>query len=351
MSGFGLDNLPYGVVDGRCVVALRRSRARAGRCARAAAGLRRPDAQPVPRARPRRRGRPCASGLTAVLEAGNADLLPLGEPQLPVAIGDYVDFYSSLEHATNVGRLFRPDGDPLLPNWRHLPIGYHGRAGSIVVSGTPIARPHGLRPAFGPTEELDFELELGFITGPGKPLGTPIAARGPRARLRLRARQRLERARPAALGVPAARPVPGQVVRDVDLGLDRRRWPRSSRTSSRRARRTPSRCPYLRTEGDWALDVALEVELNGEVISRDERARALLDVPAAARPRDRQRRRRAPRRPVRLAARSPARARQRGLAARARAAVPGRRRHGRAARHRGHASTFGEVRGTIVSGR
>ena len=66
--------------------------------------------------------------------------------RLPVAIGDYVDFYSSLEHATNVGRIFRPDAEPLPPNWRHLPIGYHGRAGSVVVSGTPVRRPYGQLP-------------------------------------------------------------------------------------------------------------------------------------------------------------------------------------------------------------
>ncbi len=86
-------------------------------------------------------------------------LVPLDEltMQLPVAVGDYVDFYSSLHHATNLGRLFRPDGEALLPNWRHLPIGYHGRSGTIVADGTDIARPSGLRlvdgePRYGPTE-------------------------------------------------------------------------------------------------------------------------------------------------------------------------------------------------------
>jgi fumarylacetoacetase len=98
---------------------------------------------------------------------------------LPIDVGDYVDFYSSEHHAENVGRMFRPDGDPLTPNWKHLPIGYHGRAGTVVVSGTPIHRPHGQRrgpdgPLFGATEKLDFELEVGFITGHGPELGTPI---------------------------------------------------------------------------------------------------------------------------------------------------------------------------------
>jgi fumarylacetoacetase len=104
--------------------------------------------------------------------------------QLPCAIGDYVDFYSSLEHATNLGRLFRPDGDPLLPNWRWIPIGYHGRSATIVVDGTPIARPRGQRkaasadaPAFGPSTMLDIELEVGFFTGVPNAPGRPIAVR------------------------------------------------------------------------------------------------------------------------------------------------------------------------------
>jgi fumarylacetoacetase len=86
---------------------------------------------------------------------------------LPFAVADYVDFSASLEHATNLGRLFRPDGDALLPNWRHLPVGYHGRAGTIVVSGSEIRRPAGvLGPGeFGPTRELDVEVELGFVVG------------------------------------------------------------------------------------------------------------------------------------------------------------------------------------------
>ena len=100
---------------------------------------------------------------------------------LPVAVGDYVDFYSSLEHATNLGRLFRPDGDPLLPNWRWMPIGYHGRSASLVIDNTPVPRPSGQRkpkdasiPTFGPTKMLDIELEVGFIVGRGNAFRTPI---------------------------------------------------------------------------------------------------------------------------------------------------------------------------------
>ena len=102
---------------------------------------------------------------------------------LPFAVGDYVDFYSSIEHATNLGRILRPDGEPLLPNWRHLPVGYHGRAGTVVVSGTAVRRPWGQTkdaaaelPSFGPSRMLDYELEVGFVTGTGPPLATPIPA-------------------------------------------------------------------------------------------------------------------------------------------------------------------------------
>jgi fumarylacetoacetase len=103
-------------------------------------------------------------------------------PRLPFAVADYVDFYSSLEHATNLGRLFRPDQDPLLPNWRWLPVGYHGRAGSVVVSGTDVVRPNGQRkapdedaPRFGPSRRLDFELEIGFVVGVGSELGETVS--------------------------------------------------------------------------------------------------------------------------------------------------------------------------------
>jgi fumarylacetoacetase len=99
---------------------------------------------------------------------------------LPATIGDYTDFYAGLHHAENVGRLFRPD-KPLLPNYKHVPIGYHGRASSVRPSGTQVIRPHGQRrhsgqdlPSFGPCERLDYELELGIWIGSGNPLGTPI---------------------------------------------------------------------------------------------------------------------------------------------------------------------------------
>ncbi|MFL5342759.1 MAG: fumarylacetoacetase [Gemmataceae bacterium] len=113
------------------------------------------------------------------LEAGAASrrLHPQAacELLLPAAVGDYTDFYASIHHATNVGRLFRPD-NPLLPNYRHVPIAYHGRSSSLVVSGTAVRRPHGQlgEGRFGPTAELDYEVELGALLGPGNSPGQPI---------------------------------------------------------------------------------------------------------------------------------------------------------------------------------
>lgn len=108
---------------------------------------------------------------------GQADV----EMLLPARIGNYTDFYSSKEHATNVGTMFRDASNPLLPNWVHIPVGYHGRASSIVVSGVDVRRPMGQTkadeadaPSFGPSRLLDFELEVGFFTGPGNELGSRI---------------------------------------------------------------------------------------------------------------------------------------------------------------------------------
>ena len=114
-------------------------------------------------------------------------LVPVGDVtlHLPVEVADYVDFYASLDHASNVGRIFRPDQEPLLPNWRHLPVGYHGRAGTVVPSGTPVVRPCGQRkapaeesPAYGPSRRLDIEAELGFVVGAGTALGDRVPVAG-----------------------------------------------------------------------------------------------------------------------------------------------------------------------------
>jgi fumarylacetoacetase len=99
--------------------------------------------------------------------------------RLPFTVMDYVDFYASENHASNVGRIFRPDGEALTANWKHMPIGYHGRAGTVVVSGSDLLRPSGqLRgedgPRFGPTERLDFEAEVGFVVGRGSEPGKPV---------------------------------------------------------------------------------------------------------------------------------------------------------------------------------
>ena len=110
-----------------------------------------------------------------VLTASSVEML------LPIKVGDYTDFYSSREHATNVGTMFRDPNNALLPNWLHIPVGYHGRASSIIVSGQEVRRPKGQQrpkddepPVFGPSKQLDFELEMAFVTFEGKPLGESI---------------------------------------------------------------------------------------------------------------------------------------------------------------------------------
>lgn len=101
---------------------------------------------------------------------------------LPFCVADYVDFYASENHATNLGRIFRPDSEPLTPNWKHMPIGYHGRSGTVIASGTPVVRPSGQRRSavdgtvsVGPSAKLDFEAELGFVVGTPSSLGNPVA--------------------------------------------------------------------------------------------------------------------------------------------------------------------------------
>ena len=101
---------------------------------------------------------------------------------LPFEVADYVDFYASEHHASNVGKLFRPDAEPLLPNWKHLPVGYHGRAGTVVASGTDIVRPSGQRkapaddaPTYGPSQRLDIEVELGYVVGSPSSLGSRVS--------------------------------------------------------------------------------------------------------------------------------------------------------------------------------
>ena len=182
--------------------------------------------------------------LVSLVEQGHPPTRPLGEVDLhlPIEVGDYVDFYASADHASNVGRIFRPEQAPLLPNWKHLPVGYHGRSGTVVASGTDIVRPHGQRklpsdesPVFGPSTRLDIETELGFVVGTGTALGDRVST-GAFAdhTFGVLGRQRLVRARHPGLGVRAARPVPRQVVRHHDLPLGH---------PARRARRCLGRPP------------------------------------------------------------------------------------------------------------
>ncbi|MFF9849726.1 fumarylacetoacetase [Streptomyces litmocidini] len=197
---FGPHNLPYGVFSTADEPGRRRLGVRigghvldAGAAAHAlgspyAALLAQPSLNPL-LAAGRTAWRDVRRALTAwvTVPAHRADIEPLLHPldavtlHLPYEVADYVDFYASEHHATNVGRIFRPDGDALTPNWKHLPIGYHGRAGTVVVSGTDVVRPCGQRkapsdpaPVFGPSVKLDIEAEVGFLVGTPSELGRPV---------------------------------------------------------------------------------------------------------------------------------------------------------------------------------
>ncbi|MFB6630097.1 fumarylacetoacetase [Streptomyces sp. NPDC056362] len=197
---FGPHNLPYGVFSTPDEPGRRRLGVRvgghvldAGAAAHAlgspyASLLAQPSLNPL-LAAGRTAWRDVRRALTAwvTVPAHRADIEPLLHPldavtlHLPYEVADYVDFYASEHHATNVGRIFRPDGDALTPNWKHLPIGYHGRAGTVVVSGTDVVRPSGQRkapsdpaPVFGPSVKLDIEAEVGFLVGTPSELGKPV---------------------------------------------------------------------------------------------------------------------------------------------------------------------------------
>lgn len=194
---------------------------------------------------------------------------------LPFAVADYVDYYSSLHHAQNVGRMFRPDDEPLKPNWRHLPVGYHGRSGTVVVSGTPVVRPRGqtkapdaAAPSFGPSRRLDIEAEVGFVVGVPTRMGEPVA---------------VDALADHVFGVVlcndwSARDI--QAWEYVPLGpylgksfaTSISAWvvPLAALEAARvpQPEQDPAPLPYLQGSQPWGLDLELQVRLNDTVISR-----------------------------------------------------------------------------------
>ncbi|MGP3967124.1 fumarylacetoacetase [Streptomyces sp. 6N223] len=219
-----------------------------------------------------------------LVEPGGGDLAPellvpraAARMRLPFAVADYVDFYASEHHAANLGRILRPGTDPLTPNWRHMPIGYHGRAGTVVVSGTPVTRPCGqLRAAdgsvaYGPSRRLDFEAELGFVVGtpsaPGRPV--PLAEAGRHLFGVCLVNDW------SARDIQAWEYVPLGPFLGKSFATSISPWvvPLAALESARvpPPPRDPRPLPYLDDAGaepPWGLDIRLEVALNGHVVSR-----------------------------------------------------------------------------------
>jgi len=207
-------------------------------------------------------------------------LVPLEQVRLhlPFEVADYVDFYASEQHATNVGRLFRPGSEPLTPNWRHLPIGYHGRAGTVVVSGTDVVRPSGQRkapseavPTYGPSTRLDIEAELGFVVGGSTEVGSRVPVDAADEHLfgvvllndwSARDIQAWEYVPLGPfLGKSFATSISAWVVPMDALAAARVSLPEQE----------PQPLPYLVGGGTaYGLDIHYEVELNGTVVSRPE---------------------------------------------------------------------------------
>ena len=215
-----------------------------------------------------------------LVASGDEALQPFLHPaescrfSMPYTVGDYVDFYSSIHHAQNLGRLFRPDSEPLLPNWRHLPVGYHGRAGTVCISGTPITRPSGQRRGtsdaveFGPSVRLDIEAEIGFLVGAPTEPGTPVTTADFASHVfglfvvndwSARDIQAWEY-QPLGpfLGKSFATSVSPWVVPLAALDGARVESPDQ----------TPEPLPYLRSSERWGLDITVEVALNGQVVAR-----------------------------------------------------------------------------------
>ena len=188
--------------------------------------------------------------------------------RLPFDVADYVDFYSSLDHATNLGRMFRPDAEPLLPSWRWLPVGYHGRAGTVAVSGTDVVRPRGQLGGgeFGPSRRLDVELELGFVVGvpASQPLTTAdfadhvfgVVLVNDWSARDIQAWEYVPLG--PFLGKSFLTSISGWVTPLTLLEPRRVEAPAQD----------PPPLPYLAGGRDWGLDLDLSIELNGETVSR-----------------------------------------------------------------------------------
>ena len=224
--------------------------------------------------------------ITELLAAGSAGrhrpaveaaLRPLSAVRLhlPFTAGDYVDFFGNEYHAANAGRLFRPGGEPLTPNWKHLPIGYHGRSGTIVLSGTPVRRPLGQRPArdpadrgptFGPSQRLDFEAEVGFVIGVGSARPVPVSEFAEHVfgvfLLNDWSSRDLQAWESRPLGPFLAKSFATSVSPWI-VPLDALEYARVSPPP-----RDPEPLAYLADAGPWGLDLTLEVRLNGQLVSR-----------------------------------------------------------------------------------
>jgi fumarylacetoacetase len=206
-----------------------------------------------------------------------AHLHPLGEVtlHLPFEVADYVDFYASEHHATNVGRIFRPDAEALLPNWKHLPVGYHGRAGTVVVSGTDVVRPCGQRkpptadaPTYGPSARLDIEAEIGFVVGAGSALGTPV----PTAAFREHVFGLVGLNDWSARDLQAWEYVPLGPFLGKSFATSVSAWVTPLAALDAAWTELPEQDPpvldYLRVDQPAALDLEIEVALNDEVVAR-----------------------------------------------------------------------------------
>ena len=193
---------------------------------------------------------------------------------LPFSVADYVDFYASEHHARNVGQIFRPDSDSMLPNWKHLPVGYHGRSGTVVVSGADVRRPQGQRKTadgvvFGPSKSLDIEAEVGFVVGVGSSQGRPA----PIADFTRHVFGVVLLNDWSARDIQAWEYVPLGPFLGKSFATSISAWitPLAALEAARvpAVPRDPAPLPYLDDTGDsWSLDLSLEVRLNGELISR-----------------------------------------------------------------------------------